>query len=198
MLASLDDQFEIISSALSDQGWVVLPNALPNSVLANLQGTFASTKDFHTAGIGRGNQHNLNLDIRRDHIHWLEDDQGLFLWRTWVKQLQQYLNRTLYLGLTSFESHFALYQPGDFYKTHLDAFRGQSNRRLSLVTYLNVDWQSADGGELVIYQTQNQQEIVRVLPQLGTLVLFLSEDFPHEVLPTHRLRRSVAGWFRAG
>jgi SM-20-related protein len=35
-----------------------------------------------------------------------------------------------------------------------------------------------------------------VIPQLNTLVLFLSERFPHEVLPAKRVRYSLTGWFR--
>lgn len=35
-----------------------------------------------------------------------------------------------------------------------------------------------------------------VLPQAGTLALFLSGDMPHEVLPATRERRSLTGWFR--
>ncbi|MBV1883381.1 MAG: 2OG-Fe(II) oxygenase [Pseudomonadales bacterium] len=31
---------------------------------------------------------------------------------------------------------------------------------------------------------------------LGTLVLFLSETFPHEVLKSQRQRLSLTGWFR--
>lgn len=33
-------------------------------------------------------------------------------------------------------------------------------------------------------------------PRAGTLVVFLSEDMPHEVLETQRERYSIAGWFR--
>jgi SM-20-related protein len=67
---------------------------------------------------------------------------------------------------------------------------------LSLVIYLNHDWQSGQGGELVLYHPQTGVEVQRVLPEFGTLVLFLSEEFPHEVLPATRQRSSVAGWFR--
>jgi len=35
-----------------------------------------------------------------------------------------------------------------------------------------------------------------VTPMFATLVLFLSEEFSHEVLPTARNRYAVAGWFR--
>jgi SM-20-related protein len=35
-----------------------------------------------------------------------------------------------------------------------------------------------------------------IVPHGGTLVVFLSERFEHEVLPTARARVSLAGWFR--
>jgi SM-20-related protein len=37
---------------------------------------------------------------------------------------------------------------------------------------------------------------IKVLPSFGTIVVFLSEEFPHEVLPAKRDRYSIAGWFR--
>lgn len=79
---------------------------------------------------------------------------------------------TSILGLFSFESHFAHYSPGDFYKTHKDAFKGESNRVVTIVVYLNPDWLKEDQGELVIYQDDSQQELVRVTPSFGTIVVF--------------------------
>jgi len=35
-----------------------------------------------------------------------------------------------------------------------------------------------------------------VLPHLGTLALFLSDRYWHEVLPARRPRFAVTGWFR--
>ena len=35
-----------------------------------------------------------------------------------------------------------------------------------------------------------------MLPQAGTLALFLSGEMPHEVLPATRERLSLTGWFR--
>ena len=67
---------------------------------------------------------------------------------------------------------------------------------LSIVLYLNRAWTSHDGGELVLYGDQGDRTGTRVLPLLGTLVVFMSEDFPHEVLPARRDRYSIAGWFR--
>jgi SM-20-related protein len=65
-----------------------------------------------------------------------------------------------------------------------------------VVVYLNPGWQPVDGGELVIYTDEVDQDSIRVTPAFGTLVVFLSEDFPHEVLPAQRDRYSIAGWFR--
>jgi SM-20-related protein len=76
----------------------------------------------------------------------------------------------------------------------LDAFHGEANRILTLVAYLNLDWKEEDGGELIIYSGDNV--FAMVPPEFATLVVFLSEEFPHEVLPARRDRYSVAGWFR--
>jgi len=42
----------------------------------------------------------------------------------------------------------------------------------------------------------NEQFLMDVSPKGGRLVLFLSEEFPHEVLPANQERYSIAGWFR--
>lgn len=197
--SSFHAAFEIIVDQLERQGYVVLAKGLPetvqNELLDRLQAL--SKHDFAPAAVGRGQEQQLIVQLRRDKIVWMEtSDPGYQHWWTWVSALRDYLNRRLYLGLFSFESHFAEYQPGDFYQLHVDAFRGESIRVLSLVTYLNADWQSQWGGELNIYEPAANQLLCQVDPQLGTVVLFLSEEFPHEVLPAQHSRYSVAGWFR--
>jgi SM-20-related protein len=62
--------------------------------------------------------------------------------------------------------------------------------------YLNSGWTGTDGGELVLYKDDFDREGIKVIPLLGTVVVFLSEEFPHEVLPAKRDRYSIAGWFR--
>ncbi len=99
------------------------------------------------------------------------------------------------LGLFEYEAHFAQYEVGDFYKKHLDAFRGNESRKLTTVFYMNEDWRDANGGELKVYDL-NDQLIQTIAPIAGRLVVFLSEQFPHEVLPAHAKRYSIAGWFR--
>ena len=63
--------------------------------------------------------------------------------------------------------------------------------------YLNPRWQAADGGGLLIEVGKGGRETLAVAPDCGTLVVFLSEDFAHEVLAAKRDRYSIAGWFRA-
>jgi SM-20-related protein len=188
--------FETLTLNLEAQGFVVLPEALPPDVVLALVDYAATVNanDFHAAAVGRGPQAQRNHFVRRDRIHWLDErNPTLAPWRAWIESLRIYLNRRLYLGLLSFESHLAHYRPGDFYRTHVDAFRGEANRILSLVCYLNEEWTEGDGGELVLY---SQLGPVVVKPIHRTLVLFLSEEIPHEVKPARRDRFSVTGWFR--
>ncbi|MCQ8896616.1 2OG-Fe(II) oxygenase [Limnobacter humi] len=153
---------------------------------------------LRSAGVGRTDTRRNHPDIRRDQIAWIEPDAAASRqWLDFAAALQQALNRRLFLGLFSFESHFAHYAPGAFYKTHVDAFRGESNRVVSVVAYLNPGWQQSDGGSMVLYQPdQPDTALVEVWPEQGTLAVFLSEEFPHEVKPAHRDRYSIAGWYR--
>lgn len=187
--------FDVIAQDISTQGYSVHPNALPPDLAKRLQQQARAT-EFSKAGVGRKLDRALNSNVRSDEICWINTDTEAGAdWLNWAEALQTHLNQRLFLGLFSFESHFAHYAEGDFYKKHLDAFKGEANRVLSLVVYLNADWQPDDGGELVIYN-ENGEKLRRVSPDLGTVVVFLSEEFPHEVLPAQRDRYSIAGWFR--
>ncbi|KZZ56480.1 2OG-Fe(II) oxygenase, partial [Oleiphilus sp. HI0123] len=178
--------FESIAQDLIQTGCSInegaIPQALADALAQEVKG-LASEK-FKKAGIGREQDFVRNETVRSDEIAWIsEETEAGKAWLEWASQLQSYMNRRLYLGLFSFESHFAHYSAGDFYQRHLDAFKGQSNRTLTLVAYFNKDWTQEDGGELVVYKDQDDQEGQKVLPSFATLVVFLSEEFPHEVLP---------------
>lgn len=194
-----DELFERIARDLETQGFCISTDALPSDLSKSLvlhQQTMADEK-FMNAGIGRGDSHLLNESIRTDEICWINGESAAGIqWLEWTTQLKTYLNSRLFLGLFSFESHFAHYRPGDYYKKHYDAFKGDTNRILSVVVYLNPDWQQTDGGELVLYRDDNDNVGIKVLPMMGTVAIFLSEEFPHEVLPANRDRHSIAGWFR--
>lgn len=191
--------FGLIAQDIEKKGYSIQPGALPEA-LAHALVLYQQTMDkekFKRAGVGRGHAYLKNKSVRTDHICWItgESEAGK-AWLDWSRSLQRFLNQTLFLGLFSFESHFAHYGVGDYYKRHYDAFRGQKNRILSVVAYLNPVWAHTDGGQLVLYQHEDDHDGIKVLPLLGTVVVFLSEDFPHEVLPAYRDRYSIAGWFR--
>jgi len=193
------DLFESIATDIQNKGYSITSNGLPLALTEALwdQLQSMSAQQFERAGIGRVEAYALNAFVRTDEICWITGaSRAGQQWLDWMAELQQYLNRRLLLGLFSFESHFAHYGPGDFYKRHVDAFKGEANRILTVVMYLNPGWQPEDGGELVLYTDDVEQGSIRVTPAFGTLVVFLSEDFPHEVLPAKRDRYSIAGWFR--
>ena len=196
--------FGAIADGLVQQGFCVLPNALPlplAEALWHYVHTLPAQK-FMAAGVGRQSDFAQNQLVRRDQICWIDGSSPAGQeWLAWASALQQQINRELFMGLFSFESHFAHYAPGAFYKKHVDAFKGQANRVVSLVVYLNPNWQRDDGGELVIYAEDTGPEsqlapLLKVTPNFATVVAFLSEQVPHEVLPALRDRYSIAGWFR--
>lgn len=196
---AVDERAARICDDLQCQGYSVQPSCLPAEILVALQDQVVTLNEseFFRAGIGRKAQYHTNDFVRSDEVCWMtgETPPGA-AWLQWAEDLRVAINRRLFMGLFSFESHYAWYRAGAYYKRHYDAFRGQTNRVLSVVAYLNSDWAADDGGELVLYKDANDREGLRVTPLAGTVVVFLSEDFPHEVLPAKRDRFSIAGWYR--
>tara|TARA_B110001469_G_scaffold64338_1_gene61585 strand:- start:15 stop:617 length:603 start_codon:yes stop_codon:yes gene_type:complete len=196
-MINLDDSYEYIATALTDKGYCILPQILPETLTSALteRVTNLATEQFSTAGIGRNNTLHFNESIRNDETYWLTDDNNIDKqYLDWMKQLRIEINQRLYMGLFKFEAHYAHYRQGAFYKRHLDAFKGKSNRVLSILLYLNKDWQTGDAGELLLYDDNNTL-IETVLPTYGKVIIFLSDRFPHEVLKANRNRYSIAGWF---
>ncbi|WP_111496000.1 2OG-Fe(II) oxygenase [Marinobacter bohaiensis] len=201
--ANLDLWLDDVAGQLAEFGWTsqsLLPHLSTETLSALRQEveTLNRTEALDRAGVGRGKDHAHDRSVRRDRIAWLNGEtvaQG-DLWRL-LNALQQGLNQRLFIGLKRFECHYATYGAGDFYRRHLDSFRGRSSRIVSLVLYLNDDWRPEDGGLLQIYNRENPNEICgSVLPEAGRVALFMSEDIPHEVLTAQRTRYSIACWFR--
>ncbi|REG85872.1 2OG-Fe(II) oxygenase [Marinomonas pollencensis] len=197
---SRHEPFALLLSDLQAKGWSIQDDffsaAFTDKLMAEVQAI--QSENMLQAGVGRKQSHQLDLSARRDYIKWIDpinDTCKTFLDE--MEALRIVLNRQLFLGLFDFEAHFARYEDGAFYEKHLDAFKGQSNRILSTVLYLNDDWRETDGGELIIYDEYDEEvELGRFLPKKGRLAVFLSECFPHEVNVAKRTRHSIAGWFR--
>ncbi|MBW7470037.1 2OG-Fe(II) oxygenase [Marinobacter sp. F4218] len=204
VIGRVDSQWlETIAGGLSEHGWITLDvqERLGRPLLAALASEVAlldRSDAMKSAGIGRGSDLMRDRSVRRDKIAWLQGitapQAALF---EFFEEIRSGLNRRLFLGLKRFESHYATYQPGDFYKKHVDSFHGRASRVVSLVLYLNDGWRAEDGGELRVFNRESDSEICGLVrPEAGRLALFLSEGIPHEVLPANRTRYSLACWFR--
>jgi len=188
--------YEKIVTGLVTDGYIVIEEAIENDLTRALYSSSLNENRYKKAGISNSADFHLDSTKRSDKTAWLDEDGGsVSEYLSFCKGLQEYINRSLYLGLSYYEAHFALYEKGDFYEKHLDAFKGSKNRVVTTVLYLNPEWQEVDGGSLVVYD-ENNKELTKVVPNAGTLVVFLSDKFPHEVLPSNKKRHSIAGWFR--
>lgn len=188
--------FTEIIDALVDNAYVIIPNALDSKLPSELKAFAQNQKNFTQAKISNTSKTHLDSTKRCDKTLWMNEDsdvQSKYL--DFANELQNHLNRELYLGINYYESHFSVYDEGDFYERHLDAFKGSKNRIVTTVYYLNEEWNEKDGGELIIYDEEDKI-IQKVTPQGNTLVVFLSDKFEHEVLAAKKKRFSIAGWFR--
>lgn len=192
-----------IIDGIDHQGYVVIENAIPAELCLNFLQKFKSFNEdeFKLAGIGREAGFQTNQSIRSDYIHWLQGNElELSPYFQLMEQLRLHLNRHFYLGLYDYECMFAHYPEKAFYQKHVDAFKDKpkagNNRIITTILYLNPDWPDDQGGELLLYQHDEEKPFKTVLPKMGTLVIFLSDEFPHEVLPAKKSRYSITGWFR--
>lgn len=192
---------EPVIERLAERGYSTLSGFFSEDLLIRLyHDILQQDKQGHLqpAGIGRNQDRRLVETIRNDRTLWIEgrnETERDFL--AALESLRLQLNQTLQLGLFSYEAHYAIYEPGGFYKRHVDSFKGQKNRILSLTLYLNPTWQESDGGLLHLYQDEQATEPMEViLPHMGHGSLFLSEHIPHEVSVAHKTRYSIAGWFK--
>lgn len=192
---------ELMAEYLASAGWGVTEGLGLDP--DHLSGLKAEVETLHRAGklahagIGRGHDQQLDLAVRGDCTAWLDGRskaQAALFQR--FAQLQQHFNRSLYLGLTHFEAHFAAFDKGAFYRAHRDSFKGRTSRVVSLVLYLNEAWKPANGGQLRVYGSDGTVA-AEVSPEMGRAVCFLSEEVLHEVRPAMEARFSIACWFRA-
>ncbi len=199
MIDSPEVNIAEIAEQLEHTGYIVLEKPLSESLAAQLLTRCHDDEqmNFQVAHIGRGDNKQQNKSIRGDFINWLDESNRTdHAYLAWMEQLRMGLNAALYLGLFDYECHYAIYGAGAGYAKHLDVLAGKKNRVLSTVLYLNQDWQEGDGGELVVFAPDGSTVITTVKPKFATMIIFLSEAFPHEVLISHKTRRSIAGWFR--
>jgi SM-20-related protein len=189
--------FDFIADNLADYGYAVADQFLSqqevNDILA-IPNFKTGIEKFKKAGIGKHHGLQINEAIRGDYIQWLDKNSApepakVYLHR--LGDLVQHLNQTLFLSLKDFEVHMTIYPIGSFYKRHLDQFKKDDHRKLSVICYLNNNWKPEHGGQLRMHLPNETKEF---LPVAGRFICFRSDEIEHEVLPATRERLSLTGW----
>lgn len=191
------EQWESWLEDLSRDDFVVVDNFISNRMYKDIQNYFnrlLEESEFSKAAIGSADNKQVESSIRGDFIYWLDpgEDTEISSFFALVDELILNIRQFLFLSLSDYEFHFALYPPKTKYEKHVDQFRGESNRVISVLIYLNDNWESGDGGELKIYQKEANDLLVE--PIAKRLILFKSDTVEHEVLRTQTHRRSLTGW----
>ena len=181
--------------ALARSGYAIEPGFLAADEVGVLRARLKELElagRFRAAAIGAGAKRTVRPTLRGDRLCWLDPPfvaaEAAFLAR--AEGLRCGLNAALTLGLFDLECQYAIYPSGGVYVRHLDRSAAGAERLLSVLVYLNEDWSAEDGGALKLYTESGP---VEVLPAGGTLVVFESARFEHEVRPAGRERLSIAG-----
>ena len=184
----IEDRVGIAEGFLSDR--------LALQLKENLIKLFAE-KQLQSAGTGNDTHVAHDKLFRSDIIYWLDRNHENVHENSFFDLMDSfvsYLNETCFTGINSYEFHYTLYEPGSFYKKHIDQFRNNDSRQYSMIMYLNEDWVDGDGGELSIHHEHGVQDIS---PLNGRSIFFKSNELAHEVLLTHKSRMSITGWLKS-
>jgi SM-20-related protein len=191
--------FDLIIDSYLDNNIGVDTNFLSSELCEGLlQNILQLQKDglMVAAGIGNDRVKDDNQKMRGDKIYWMDKSHDNIHEQAFLRRVENFidhLNRTCYTGINGYEFHYAVYEKGSFYKRHKDQFRNDSDRKFSLINYLNKDWLEEDGGQLLVYQNETARKI---LPRSQTAVFFKSDALEHEVSMAYRSRMSITGWLK--
>jgi SM-20-related protein len=189
--------YEKVADGLAEQGYAVIGQFLsPSEVtgIRNLDEFKGGLLQFKKAGIGKQGEKRINESIRGDYVQWIDRPGAgpeLKVYLDRLDEMISHVNQSLFLSLKDFEVHFTIYPAGSYYKRHLDQFKGDDHRRLSVILYLNEGWKEEEGGQLRLHLEEGP---VDIFPVAGQLVCFRSDKIEHEVRPATRDRLSITGW----
>jgi len=192
-----DEQWLSWAELLSHEDFVVIDNFISKDIYQLIQSFFSKhliANDFSKAGIGALSEYQIATKIRGDFVYWLDRKRDVELAEFFllIDHIIKKLNELCYLSLSGYEFHLAHYPAGSFYKRHVDQFRNRNNRIITMIVYMNDDWQQGDGGELKIFREKGQDILVE--PIGGRGILFKSAVLEHEVVRTNKSRMSLTGW----
>eukprot|EP01126_Amoeba_proteus_P019874 TRINITY_DN2034_c0_g1_i5.p1 TRINITY_DN2034_c0_g1~~TRINITY_DN2034_c0_g1_i5.p1 ORF type:complete len:162 (-),score=28.05 TRINITY_DN2034_c0_g1_i5:403-888(-) len=159
--------------------------------------------------MGAGENFWVDKKIRSDHILWLnslfdtsfDDLPDVDTLRELVRNLDRVrleLNEDVNFDCHQTQTQLTCY-PGEGarYVRHLDSNKNSGGqRRLTLLYYLNLDWKAGDGGELRIFEKDEDgiEKFVDVKPTGDTFLVFQSRTIEHEVLGTNVDRYAITLW----
>lgn len=180
---------------LEHLGWVVIQISELWGDLFDQAQLHIKENKFQPAQVAKNPQLNA---IRNDVTFWIDDKtkngtEKIFL--NLIESIKNELQDFFRISLNNFETHYALFIKDHFYKRHTDQKKVDNKRAFSFVYYLNQNWKTENGGQLVGYKNDTELEIFKVEPEAGTFILFKSE-IEHQVLPSLAPRFSVTGWIR--
>lgn len=193
------NQFDLLIDSYLENNIGIDIDFLTPELSAGLQQNIAQLQkdDLMTfAGVGNEVVMDTKQKMRGDKIYWMDKSHDNIFEQQFLFQMEGFierLNSTCYAGINDYEFHYAVYEEGSGYKRHKDQFKNDSNRKYSLINYLNNDWLEQDGGQLMIYQNNESQTIQ---PQSQTAVFFKSDEMEHEVTMANRRRMSISGWLK--
>jgi len=131
------DRYEAIGRDLIERAWSVQPGYFDPVLVDRLRAEILvlhENDELSRAGVGRGGAFKIDDGVRRDTTRWLtRDTLARCRYLDQMEALRIELNRRLFLGLFEYESHFALYEKGAFYRRHYDSFQGDASRIVSSV-----------------------------------------------------------------
>ena len=195
----MNSPFDLLIDSYLETKVGIDTNFLTEALSAGLQqNIFQLQQDelMTVAGVGNKEVKDPNQKTRTDKISWMDKNSRNNYEQQFLKLVEEFidhLNSTCYTGINAYEFHYAVYEEGSFYKRHKDQFKNDSNRKYSLINYLNKNWLEEDGGQLMVYQDEATQ---RISPQSQTAVFFKSDEIEHEVIKANRSRMSISGWLK--
>ena len=195
----MTNRFDLLIDSYLNNEVGIDPAFIPKSLSDGLQQNILQLQKDHlmtAAGIGNEEVKDKHQKMRGDKIYWMDKSHTNQYEQDFLQLAEDFidrLNSTCYTGINGYEFHYAVYEAGSSYKRHMDQFKNNSNRKFSLISYLNDNWLEEDGGQLLVYQNEETQTIE---PHAQTAVLFKSDEMEHEVSKTTRSRLSITGWLK--
>jgi Rps23 Pro-64 3,4-dihydroxylase Tpa1-like proline 4-hydroxylase len=195
----MDNQFDLLIDSYLENNVGIDADFLTDALSQGLQQNILQLQHDNlmvAAGIGNKEVKGDNQKMRSDTIYWMDKSHDNIFEQEFLHHVDNFvdrLNSTCYTGINSYEFHYAVYEEGSFYKRHKDQFKTDSDRKFSLINYLNNDWLETDGGQLLVYQNEAAQKIQ---PNSQKAVFFKSDEMEHEVTKANRTRMSITGWLK--